>query len=154
MKISENCVVSINYTLEDDNGNLLDKSEEQPLAYIHGTGSLISGLEKELEGKTSGDNIKVVVEPKDAYGEYRPQLIQTVSKEMFQGVEKVEPGMQFEARGADNETMVVRVDEVEGNNVTINGNHPLAGVALNFDVEVVDVREASDEELEHGHVHG
>ena len=153
MNIEENKVVSINYVLKDQEGNLLDKSENEPIAYIHGTGSLISGLEKELEGKSSGDNIKVTIDPEDAYGEVQPQLIQDVSIEMFEGVEKVEPGMEFEARGADNASMPVRIDKVEGDVVTINGNHPLAGMTLNFDVDVVDVREATPEELDHGHVH-
>lgn len=153
MNISEKCIVSIDYTLTDNEGNLLDKSEDGPLSYLHGRGNLIPGLEKELEGKTAGDKLNVTIAPEDAYGEFQPQLIQEVSKDMFQGVEKVEPGMQFEARGADDQTMIVRIDKVEGEKVTINGNHPLAGVTLTFDVNVVDVREATEEELEHGHAH-
>ena len=153
MNIKEKCVVAINYTLTDNEGNLLDKSDDGPMAYIHGIGTVIPGLERELEGKAAGDNIKTSIEPEDAYGEVQPQLIQQVSKDMFQGVEKVEPGMQFEARGADDATMMVQIDKVEGDMVTINGNHPLAGMTLNFDVDVVDVREATAEELEHGHVH-
>ena len=153
MNISDKSIVSINYTLKDDEGNLLDKSESEPLSYMHGVGNLIPGLEKELDGKTAGDKINVSIPPEDAYGEFQSSLVQEVSKEMFQGVEKVEPGMQFEARGADDNTMLVRIDRVEGDKVTINGNHPLAGMTLNFDVDVVEVREATEEELEHGHSH-
>ena len=85
MNIGEKCIVSINYTLKDNDGNLLDKSEEQPLSYLHGVGNLIPGLERELEGKTAGDNLNVSIIPEDAYGEFQPQLVQEVSKEMFQG---------------------------------------------------------------------
>ena len=153
MNIKENCVVSIKYKLEDNSGNLLDKTDDEPLAYLHGQGALIPVLEAELEGKAAGDNIKITVNPEDAYGEFHPQLVQTVSKEMFQGVEKLEPGMEFEAKGADDKSMLVRIDSIEGEDVTINGNHPLAGITLNFDVDVVDVREATKEEIEHGHAH-
>ncbi len=154
MNIKENCVVSINYTLTDSDGNVLDKTDDHPVAYLHGSGSLISGLEKVLDGKMPGDNIKITVDPDEAYGEFQPQLVQEVSIEMFDGADKVEPGMEFEAMGEDDdESMVIRIDSIDGDRVTINGNHPFAGMTLNFDVDVVDVREASEVEIEHGHVH-
>jgi len=154
MKISGKCVVSMDYKLTDNGGALLDASPEgQPLMYIHGTNSLIPGLEKELEGKSAGDQLQVTVSPEDAYGPVTPQLIQTLPLSTFQGVEKVEEGMEFEATGENGHIMIVRVEKVQGEEVTINGNHPLAGMTLNFDVKVVDVREATEDELDHGHVH-
>ncbi|MBI9099837.1 MAG: peptidylprolyl isomerase [Spirochaetaceae bacterium] len=154
MTIIEKSVVSMHYKLTDESGQLLDESQDQPLKYIHGTNSLIPGLEKELDGKKAGDQIKATVPPEEAYGPVMPQLIQNLPKSTFQGAEKIEVGMEFEASNENNETMIVRVDAVNGEEVTINGNHPLAGKTLNFDVKVVEVREASEEELSHGHVHG
>ena len=154
MTIIEKSVVSMHYKLTDESGQLLDESQDQPLKYIHGTNSLIPGLEKELDGKKAGDQIKATVPPEEGYGPVMPQLIQNLPKSTFQGAEKIEVGMEFEASNENNETMIVRVDAVNGEEVTINGNHPLAGKTLNFDVKVVEVREASEEELSHGHVHG
>ena len=155
MTIAEKCVVSIDYTLRDKKGEVIDSSGTgEPLSYIHGTGALIPGLEKELEGKKKGDKLTVTVEPKDGYGEFMPQLIQKLPKENFQGVDELEVGMEFQASSADGHSMVVRIDTIEGDEVTINGNHPLAGMALEFEVAIADVREASAEELDHGHAHG
>jgi len=154
MNIQEKSVVSILYKLTDDKGMVLDQSQEDPLSYIHGIGSLIPGLEKELLGKASGDKLQVSVAPEEGYGPHMPQLIQKLPRDTFQGVETIEVGMEFQASNENGETMIVRVEEVGDDEITINGNHPLAGMTLNFDVEVVEVREASDEELEHGHVHG
>jgi FKBP-type peptidyl-prolyl cis-trans isomerase SlyD len=153
MNIAEKSVVSMHYKLTDKNGGLLDESSDQPLMYMHGTGSLIPGLEKALEGKTVGDRIQVTVLPEDAYGPVAPQLIQKIPSSTFRGVDKVEVGMEFEATGENGHIMVVRVEEVEGDEVTINGNHPLAGFTLNFDVNIIEVREATKEELDHGHAH-
>lgn len=154
MNIKENCVVSMHYKLTDDSGELLDESQDQPLLYIHGTNSLIPGLEKQLDGKVKGDKLTATVPPEEGYGPVMPQLIQNLPKSTFQGVENIEIGMEFEASNENEEKMIVRVDAIEGDEVTINGNHPLAGKTLNFDVNIVDVREASEEELSHGHVHG
>lgn len=154
MNITEKCVVSMHYKLTDEAGQLLDESKDVPLAYIHGTNSLIPGLEKQLDGKSAGDKITATVPPEDGYGPVMPQLIQNLPKNTFQGVEKIEVGMEFEASNENNEKMIVRVDAVNGEEITINGNHPLAGKTLNFDVNIVEVREASEEELSHGHVHG
>lgn len=155
MKIEGKCVVSIDYKLRDEAGEILDASGSgDPLVYLHGVGALVSGLENELTGKSKGDNIRVKVAPSEGYGEVMPQLIQKLPRETFQGVENVEVGMEFEATGEGGHIMVVRVEKIEGDEITINGNHPLAGMTLDFEVGVTDVREASEEELEHGHVHG
>jgi len=152
--IGDNLIVSMHYKLTDDAGNVLDSSEgSEPLAYLHGAGNIISGLEKELVGKVEGDSLQVRVEPVDGYGEVRPDLIQTVQRAVFQGVESVEPGMVFEAKAPDGSAQRIVVKNVEGDDVTIDANHPLAGVALNFDVDIVGVREATEEEVAHGHAH-
>ncbi len=152
--IGDNLVVSMHYKLTDDDANLLDSSEgSEPLAYLHGAGNIIPGLEKALVGKVAGDTVQVRIEPADAYGEIRPELIETVDIAAFQGVDSVEPGMAFEAQAPDGSVQRIVVKAVEGNDVTIDANHPLAGVTLNFDVEIVGVREATQEEIAHGHVH-
>jgi FKBP-type peptidyl-prolyl cis-trans isomerase SlyD len=152
--IADNLVVSMHYKLTDNDGNMLDSSENSgPLAYLHGAGNIIPGLEKALAGKAEGDSLKVRVEPAEGYGEVLPELIQMVSKKAFQGVASVEAGMVFEAKAADGAVQRVTVKKVEGEKVTIDANHPLAGVVLNFDVNIVGVREATAEERAHGHVH-
>ncbi|PJA32012.1 MAG: peptidylprolyl isomerase [Zetaproteobacteria bacterium CG_4_9_14_3_um_filter_53_7] len=153
MQIANNKVVSFDYTLTSDTGVVIDSSEGgQPLVYLHGAQNIIPGLERALEGKKAGDALQVVVEPEDAYGQYNAALTQVVPSEMFQGVDKLEAGMEFQAETSGG-IEVVRIAKVEGNNVTIDGNHPLAGERLNFDVSVKEVRDASEDELEHGHVH-
>lgn len=152
--IGDNSVVSVHYKLTDDKGNVLDSSEgSQPMAYLHGAGHIIPGLEKALEGKGEGDSLKVRVEPAEAYGEVKPDGIKTIEKSAFQGVESVEAGMAFEAQTPDGIKQQIVVKKVEGDAVTIDTNHPLAGVPLNFDIQVVSVREATKEELDHGHSH-
>jgi FKBP-type peptidyl-prolyl cis-trans isomerase SlyD len=154
MQISKHKVVTLDYTLTNDGGEVLDTSKgQEPLAYIHGTEFMIPGLENALEGKAAGNSLSVTVEPKDGYGERDDDLVKTVERSMFGGVEKLEVGMQFQAETDDGIEMVT-VTAVEGDKVTVDGNHPLADVTLNFDVQVVDVRKASQEEIEHGHVHG
>ncbi|MBB3191524.1 FKBP-type peptidyl-prolyl cis-trans isomerase [Halomonas cerina] len=154
MQIAQNAVVAFHYTLTNDAGEVLDSSEgREPLTYLHGAGNIIPGLEKELEGHTVGDKLQAKVSPEEGYGEVQPQLVQEVPRDAFQGVESVEPGMQFQAQTQGGPLMVT-VTKVEGDTVTVDGNHPLAGQQLNFDVEVAEVREASQEEVEHGHVHG
>ncbi|PMR75483.1 FKBP-type peptidyl-prolyl cis-trans isomerase [Billgrantia endophytica] len=154
MQIAQNSVVAFHYTLTNDAGEVLDSSEgRQPLTYLHGAGNIIPGLEKGLEGRESGEKLNVTVSPEEGYGEVQPQLVQEVPRDAFQGVEAVEPGMQFQAQTQGGPLMVT-VTKVEGDTVTVDGNHPLAGQKLNFDVEIAEVREASQEEVEHGHVHG
>lgn len=153
MRIAKHAVVSIDYTLTDAAGEVLDSSEgREPLAYIHGTGSIVVGLEEALEGKDKGASLKVSVPPAKGYGERDASLSQKVPRAMFD-VEKVEPGMRFHAQ-ADHGTHVVTVTAVDAESVTVDANHPLAGQTLNFEVKVVDVRAATEQELSHGHVHG
>lgn len=154
MQIANDVVALIEYTLTDDQGNVIDSSVGgEPLAYLHGAGNIIPGLESALEGKQVGDSLKVSVAPAEGYGEKDDGLLQVVPRSMFRGVDQIEPGMQFHAQ-TDYGMQVITVTTVEGDNVTVDGNHPLAGQNLNFDVKVVEVRAASAEELEHGHVHG
>lgn len=154
MQIAQDKVVLIHYTLKNDAGETLDSSSGgEPLAYIHGQGNLVAGLEKALEGRQSGDKLNVKVEPAEGYGVRDDALIQQVPKRQFGGA-NVQPGMQFHAQTSQGHSRVVTVVRIQGDMVTVDGNHPLAGENLNFDVEVTEVREATQEELEHGHVHG
>ena len=155
MLIAQDKVVLIHYTLTDDGGKVLDSSSGgDPLAYLHGQGNIIPGLEKALEGKQAGDKLNVRVEPAEGYGVRDDSLVQQVPRRAFGSVSKVEPGMQFHAQSAQGQMRVVTVTHVQGDMVTVDGNHPLAGEVLVFDVEVAEVRDATGEELEHGHVHG
>jgi FKBP-type peptidyl-prolyl cis-trans isomerase SlyD len=155
MKVEEHAVVLIHYVLTNNDKEVLDSSEGQdPLAYLHGTGHLIPGLEAQLLGKVAGDKLNVTVQPGDGYGEFNKELVQTVPSDVFEGVESIEPGMQFQTSnedGSGGET--ITVVSVENDEVTIDGNHPLAGETLHFAVDIIEVREATAEELEHGHVH-
>ena len=151
--IGNKLVVSMHYKLTDDDGKMLDGSKDVPLAYLHGAGNIIPGLEKALVGKVAGDALQVRVEPAEGYGEVKPTLIQTVDKAVFQGVESIEVGMTFEAKASNGSMQRIVITQVEGDQVTIDANHPLAGVALNFDLQIVGVREATKEELAHGHTH-
>ena len=154
LMIGDKMVVSMHYTLTDNDGKVLDSSEgTEPLDYLHGAGNIIPGLETALIGKVADDALKVTVEPKEGYGELIPELIQKVNKSAFEGVDNLEPGMAFEAQGPDGQVQRVVISAVEGDEVTVNGNHPLAGVTLNFDVKIVGVRDATEEEIAHGHVH-
>ena len=154
MQIAKNKVVSIHYTLKNDAGTVIDSSEsDAPLVYLHGARNIIPGLEKALEGKVTDDALQVSIEAADAYGEYNKQLTQVVPSNMFEGVDKLEPGMEFQAQ-TEQGVEVIRIAEVNGDEITIDGNHPLAGERLHFDVNVADVRDATADELSHGHVHG
>lgn len=152
--IGDKLVVTIHYTLTDESGEIIDSSQgAEPLAYLHGAGNLIPGLERELVGKTAGASLKAKIAPEDGYGEFDPQMVETVPREAFEGVDTIEAGMAFEAQGSDGQARRIVVKEVSDDGIIIDGNHPLAGVELNFDVQIVDVREASEEEIAHGHVH-
>ena len=154
MQVAANKVVLIHYTLTNGSGEVLDSSAGgDPLAYIHGGGNLVAGLEEALEGQTAGSRLKVAVAPDKAYGTHDPSLVQTVPKRAFQGITEVKLGMRFTAQTEQGARQVV-VTRVAGDMVTVDGNHPLAGQSLNFDVEIAEVREATAEELTHGHVHG
>ena len=155
MTIKENSAVSFHYTLTDDDGQTLDSSAgKDPLAYLHGAGNIIPGLESALAGKSVGDAMVVAVTAAEGYGEVQKELIQEVPRDAFQGVDSIEVGMQFEAQTGQGGTVPVTVTAVTDEIVTVDGNHPLAGKNLNFDVSIEDVRDATEEELEHGHVHG
>ncbi|CAI8318916.1 MAG: FKBP-type peptidyl-prolyl cis-trans isomerase SlyD [Cellvibrionales bacterium UBA7375] len=154
MNIQNNSAVSFHYKLTDDDGISIDSSEgKEPLGYLHGAGNIIPGLEKALEGKTIGDSLTVAVTAAEGYGEVQKELIQEVAKEAFQGVDNIEVGMQFEAQTGQGGTVPVTVIAVTDEIVTVDGNHPLAGKNLNFDVTIEEVREASEEELARGHLH-
>lgn len=154
MNISKNSAVSLNYKLTDDDGAVLDSSEGgDPLTYIHGAGMLIPGLEKELEGKAGGDELKVRVPPEEAYGLRDDSKIHAVPKSQLPADVEIVAGMQFQAQ-SESGVHILTALEVGEESVKMDANHPLAGKALNFDVTVVEVREATAEELQHGHVHG
>jgi len=155
MTIAANKAVSIEYTLTNDAGDVIDSSAGgAPLVYLQGAGNIIPGLEKALEGKNVGDELDVSVEPEDAYGEYSAELVSTLSSSMFEGVDQLEVGMQFHASAPEGQMQSVTIRDRDGDDVTVDGNHPLAGQRLNFKVKVVAVRDASEEEVAHGHVHG
>ena len=154
MQINDNHVVTLHYTLKDNDDNILDKSEDGSFCYLHGASNIIPGLENALTGKSASDNFSVTIPPEEAYGVHDEAKSQDVSRDMFPPDADIEAGMQFNAEGPEGQTIVVTIKKVEGDTVTIDGNHPLAGVTLNFDVTVMDIRDATTEELEHGHVHG
>jgi FKBP-type peptidyl-prolyl cis-trans isomerase SlyD len=154
MQIAQNSVAAFHYTLTDDQGTVIDSSEgREPLTYLHGSGQIVPGLEKQMEGRAAGDRFNAHVAPEEGYGVHHAELMQEVPRESFQGVDDIQPGMQFQGRGPQGEINVT-VTRVDADKVSIDGNHPLAGKTLHFAIEVTDVRAASEEELAHGHVHG
>lgn len=154
MKVADKKVVVIDYTLTDNDGAVIDSSEAAgPLAYLHGAGNIITGLEEALAGKEAGDQVNASIEPEKAYGERHDALKQDVPRELFSGVDDIEVGMQFQSE-TDQGPVLVTVVDISEETVTVDGNHPLAGMQLNFDVTVREVRDASEEEIAHGHVHG
>ena len=154
MQIADQKVVVLHYTLTDNEGKLIDKSDDGSFAYLHGARNIIPGLESALSGKAAGDELKVSIPPEEGYGQRDENMLQEVPKTMFEDDSQIAVGSQFHAQGPNGEMLVVTVMEVNDDNVVVDGNHPLAGVELNFEVMVVEVRDASDEEIEHGHVHG
>lgn len=150
MTISKDSVVSIKYTLTDAQNEVIDSSDEMgPLEYLHGNNNLIPGLEKELEGKKAGDSFKVTIAPGEAYGEKHDELVVEVDRAQFPDDAEIVEGMQFEAGGPEG-SRVVTVTAINENKITVDANHPLAGETLHFDVEVVAVREATEEEKASG----
>ena len=154
MQIESNSVVTLHYTLKDNDGNIIDQSDDGSFLYMHGAMNIIPGLENALAGKSAGDEISVKVSPEEGYGVKDEARIQEVPKDMFDKSDEIQVGVQFHAQGPDGSAVVVTVIEVKDDAVVIDANHALAGVDLNFEVKIVDVREASEEEIEHGHVHG
>lgn len=154
MQIAKNAVVSLNYTLKNGEGKLLDSSEgREPLVYLHGVGALIPGLENELNGKSKGEKMNVVIKPEDGYGSRRDDLLKVVSKDGFQGDEEMKVGMQVQL-DTEHGPAVALISKIEDTEVTLDLNHPLADMTLHFDVSIEDVRAATEEEISHGHVHG
>jgi FKBP-type peptidyl-prolyl cis-trans isomerase SlyD len=154
MSIAQDQVVSIHYTLKDEAGEILDRSHEgQPLTYLHGHGNLVPGLERGLMGRSAGDKLQVTVAPADGFGEYDRALVQRVPRRTLKGLANLRVGTRLQAQSAQG-ARAVTVTQLSGDMVTLDGNHPLAGKTLYFEVEVAAVREATAEELAHGHVHG
>ena len=150
MQISKHKVAAIHYTLTDDSGNVLDSSVgSEPLYYLHGEGNLIPGMEEGLGGHSAGDKVTIDVTPEKGYGRRNPTLIEEVPKQAF-GNQRIAVGMQFET----NEGELITITNVSTDTVTVDANHPLADQNLHFDVQVLDVRDATPDELDHGHVHG
>jgi FKBP-type peptidyl-prolyl cis-trans isomerase SlyD len=154
MSITQDQIVSIHYTLKDDAGEVIDSSGPgEPLTYLHGHGNLIPGLERELTGKSAGDKLSVMIAPADGYGEYDRELVQRVPRRALKGVPDLKVGMRLQAQTPAGPRPVT-VTHLAGDMVTLDGNHPLAGKNLNFEVSITAVRDATEEELSHGHVHG
>lgn len=154
MQVTENKVVSIEYTLKNDQGEVLDSSVgHDPLAYLHGHHNIISGLENALAGKSVGDEFSVEIPPEEAYGLRDESMTQVVPRHLFQGVDDILPGMKFHAE-AEHGVNVVTVIDVKDDQVHLDANHELAGETLHFDVVIKDIRDATAEEIEHGHAHG
>jgi FKBP-type peptidyl-prolyl cis-trans isomerase SlyD len=154
MQVADNMAVSIHYTLTNDEGEIIDSSADgDALVYLHGAGNIISGLESALNGKQLGEKFTVRIEAADAYGDFMDDRVQVIARDMFEGVDNVEVGMQFHA-DVSSGPGVITVIAVDGDQITIDGNHPLAGVPLTFDIDIIDIRPATQEEQSHGHIHG
>ncbi|MBK1726239.1 FKBP-type peptidyl-prolyl cis-trans isomerase [Halorhodospira neutriphila] len=153
MQVANQKVVTLDYTLTESQGRVIDQSQGGQFAYLHGNENIIPGLERALDGKEAGEQVNVTLEPGDAYGDRDERLIQNVPKDMFPEEAEVAVGNQFQAQGPDGSPILLTVTDVQESEVEVDANHPLAGETLNFDVKVVDVRDATDEELAHGHVH-
>jgi len=153
MTITKNKVVSIDYVLKGPDGEVIDMSGSEPLEYLHGHGNIIPGLEKALEGKDRGDSFKVNVPASEAYGEWDNDIVVNVPRSSFGGVEELEEGMELTAQ-FPNGSQIVRIIKVTENEVTLDANHPLAGMDLEFEINVREVRDATEEEIACGHVHG
>lgn len=153
MEIQDNTVVSMHYTLKNNAGDTLDSSEgREPLTYLQGAGNIIPGLESALKGKKAGESLDVTVEPAEAYGEHREDLLQQVPRDAFGEVKDLSIGMRFQAQ-TERGPVPIKIAAVEGDKVTVDANHELAGETLHFSVNIETVREATKEEIEHGHVH-
>ena len=153
MQVEKNKVIEIDYTLKDDNGQVLDSSEgKQPLSYIQGVGNLIPGVESALEGKSSGERVQITVPPETGYGVRDDSLVLSIERDKFSEVEDLQEGVRFRMETPDG-PMIFTVVQIGDAEVLVDGNHPLAGMTLNFDITIQSVRDATSEELDHGHVH-
>jgi len=154
MQVEDNKIVVIEYTLTNDSGETIDSSVGgDPLSFLFGNNQIIPGLEDALAGKSTGDKFTTRISPEDGYGPRIEELSQVVSREMFEGVDDIEVGMQFHAQNDGGEMHVITVTAINGDQLTIDGNHELADMHLNFDVKILEVRDATAEEMDHGHVH-
>ncbi len=154
MAIEERKVVSFHYTLSNDEGEQMESSREgNPMVYLHGYRNIIPGLENAMAGKDVGDTFEVTVEPKEAYGERNPNAVQRLSAKLFPEPRKLRPGqmVQLQTKQGPMQAVVVKVGRF---NIDVDANHPLAGQTLTFDVEIIDIRDATQEEIDHGHAHG
>jgi FKBP-type peptidyl-prolyl cis-trans isomerase SlyD len=154
MKIEDKHVVTLNYTLTDNDGEIIDQAQDGSFVYLHGAQNIIPGLENALAGKAVGDQVTVKVAPEEGYGLRDESRVEDVPREMFPEDTEITPGMVFHAQGPNGEMITVTVMEVGETTVKIDANHALAGMHLNFEVEVMGIRAAEDVEIEHGHVHG
>ncbi len=152
MIAEKNKVVSFNYTLKDSDGNELDSSDEgEPLTYLHGAQNIIPGLEAAINEKAAGDSVTAVIAPEDAYGQRNEAQVSKVPRDKFEGIEGLQVGMALQAQTPDG-ARVVHVVGMDEESITIDANHPLAGVTLHFELTVTEVRDATEEEISHGHV--
>jgi FKBP-type peptidyl-prolyl cis-trans isomerase SlyD len=151
--VSDGKVVSIHYTLTASDGKVLDKSGAEPMAYLHGRGNVVPGLEREIAGKSVGDKFRAVVEPEDAYGSRNEDGVRTLPRDVFPEGAEFTPGEQFGAQTDSGKVLMLTVVRAEDDKVVVDTNHPLAGETLTFDIEVAEIREATAEETAHGHVH-
>jgi FKBP-type peptidyl-prolyl cis-trans isomerase SlyD len=154
VQLTKDKVAIINYTLKDKDSNVMDESNDGTFTYLHGAKNLIPALEDALEGKEAGEKVNAVVEPEKAYGLRDETKIQRVPRKMFPPEQELQVGMPFSSATPDGTAVNVVITAIEELEVVIDGNHPLAGVELHFDIELIEVRDATTEELEHGHVHG
>lgn len=155
MPLKQNQVVTVYYNLTDENGETLDSAnQERPFSFLSGQNQILPKLEEEIGNMLIGSRKTVVLAPEDAYGEYQADSVQVVDRSNFPEGTQIEEGMEFIANTPDGHQMPFIVKQIDGNNITLDFNHPLAGATLNFDIELVNIRDASAEELAHGHVHG
>jgi FKBP-type peptidyl-prolyl cis-trans isomerase SlyD len=155
MKIADGCVVAMDYTLKTEDGSLIDTSEgDEPMWYLHGSGQIVPGLESALTGRAAGDKLEAVVPPEEGYGPRHDDRVLTVPRSKLPDSPEPEVGMQLEAQGRRGEQVVLWVTDINGDEVTLDGNHPLAGQTLHFEIEVKEVRAATADEKQHGHAHG
>jgi len=152
MTIAKNKVVSFDYTLRDMDDEVMDMSGPEPLVYLHGYNNIIGGLEKALEGRTPGDNFKITIPAAEAYGEWDESIMITVPRSNLSGVEKLEEGMELEAQFS-NGSQIVKITKITDTEVTLDGNHPLAGMDLNFEINIKEIRDATKEEIARGDIH-
>lgn len=153
--ITKGKVVSLSYVLKDDGGEELDRADgTEPFTYIHGIGQIVPGLESALEGLAPGAKKSVKVPPKEGYGEVNASLKMSIDRDRFPKGADIKEGMQFQADVGNGQHVVFTVQSISGKNINVDGNHPLAGKTLHFEVEVIELRDATSEEMAHGHVHG